>query len=153
MRSRFPVIITVLCCLWLAAAMGGVLADAELNSCLSTLNATANLNYPDFKANIRLSYNITEAKFDYLAVKIKMAPADIYMTVRLAMITKTSVDKIAVIYQRDNAKGWGRIAQDLGIKPGSAEFKALKVKALEHSEKIKNRGKSKEKGNGKHKKK
>lgn len=129
---------------WAGFTMSG---DSELNSALSSLNGTATLNFPEFKAEIRVSYNITEAKIDYLTTVIKMEPADVYMTVELALIANTSVDKVATVYQANKGKGWGRIAQELGIKPGSKEFKALKGKALGHTEKIKGHAK----GNGKDK--
>lgn len=135
---------------WAGFTMSG---DSELNSALSTLNVTATLNFPEYKAEIRVSYNITDTKIDYLTTVIKMEPADVFMTLELAVIAHTSLDNVVTVYLANKDKGWGRIAQDLGIKPGSKEFKALKDNALEHSEKIKNHDKPKEKGQGKNKKK
>jgi hypothetical protein len=72
-----------------------------------------------------------------------MEPADIYMTVELAMISGTPVDRVVEIYRVNQGKGWGVIAKQLGIKPGSAAFKALKNKAVDHATKLKNKGKGK----------
>ncbi len=129
---------------WAGFTMSG---DVELNSALSTLNTTATLNFPEFRTEICVNYNVTEAKIDYLITNIKMEPADVYMTVELAVIAKMPVDRVAAVYQANRDKGWGRIAQELGIKPGSKEFKALKGKALGHADKIKDHSK----GRGKNK--
>lgn len=141
------------CILFAASGWAGFLltGDTDLNSALSVLNASATLNYAEFKAEIRLGYNITEAKIDYLSTVVKMQPADIYMTVELAFITKKPLDQVVIVYQNHKDKGWGRIAQELGIKPGSKEFKDLKDKALGHNEKIKEHAKDKDKGKQKNK--
>jgi cobalamin biosynthesis protein CbiG len=51
-----------------------------------------------------------------------MEPADVYMTLELAEIANTSVDDIVSVYKANRGKGWGVIAKELGIKPGSDEF-------------------------------
>lgn len=44
-------------------------------------------------------------------------------------------------FGRYKAKGWGAIAKELGIKPGSKEFKALKDKTAASAEKAKKKKK------------
>jgi hypothetical protein len=48
-------------------------------------------------------------------------------------------------YKTSKGKGWGVIAKSLGIKPGSAEFQALK-----NGQDLFNGNKGKEKGKKKH---
>ncbi len=121
--------------------------DRDLDSALSELNVNAKMDFGDYKTEICLGYNISESKFDYFSGTIKMEPADIYMAAELSMITKTPIDKVIVTYQANKGKGWGQIAKELGIKPGSAEFKALKGKAHSHNAKIKEKSKNKGKKN------
>jgi len=54
------------------------------------------------------------------------APADAYMVLRLSELSGRSHEDVLRYYQANKHKGWGVIAKDLGVKPGSSEFKALK---------------------------
>lgn len=118
--------------------------DDELNKSLITIDADAKLDFGAFKVGISGSYDITEKKLDYLSVEIGMSAGDIYMSAELAKITKKSLDEVVTVYTTNKKKGWGVIAKELGIKPGSPEFHALKGKANDKGNK-----KSKGKGKGK----
>jgi hypothetical protein len=52
-------------------------------------------------------------------------------------------------YQVHKGKGWGVIAKNLGIKPGSKEFHALKKGDLGGDDVDVGKGKGKRKGKGK----
>jgi hypothetical protein len=52
--------------------------------------------------------------------------ADAFMVFQLGRMTGLSRDRILGAYHADRGKGWGVVAKSLGIKPGSAEFHALK---------------------------
>lgn len=52
--------------------------------------------------------------------------ADAYMVLRLAEMSHHSASYVTRVYRQDRHRGWGVIAQRLGIKPGSREFHALK---------------------------
>jgi len=121
--------------------------DDELNKSLLTIDADAKLDFGVFKVDLSLSYDITEKKIEYLSVDIEMSAGDIYMSLELAKITEKSIDLVVEVYQANKTKGWGVIAKELGIKPGSPEFHALKGKAKNKGSKGK--GKEKEKGKGK----
>ena len=116
--------------------------DPELNQSLVRLDANAQLDFGAFRSDISVGYNISEKKIDYLNAKVGMSAGDIYMTVELAKICHVSVDRVVEVYDTHKGKGWGVIAKELGIKPGSPEFHALKNNA-------KNKGKKAGKGNGK----
>lgn len=111
----------------------------DLNSTLVRIDADASVNFGAFKADISGSYDITGNKIDYLAVKVGMTAGDIYLAVEIAKITHKSVDRVVEVYQANKGKGWGVIAKELGIKPGSPEFHALKgnKKGNGHSNKAK----------------
>jgi len=121
--------------------------DDELNKSLLTIDADAKLDFGAFKVDLSVSYDITEKKIEYLSVDIEMSAGDIYLSLELAKITEKSIDLVVEVYQANKTKGWGVIAKELGIKPGSPEFHALKGKAKNKGSKGK--GKEKEKGKGK----
>jgi hypothetical protein len=107
----------------------------DLNKSLVRIDADASVNFGGFRADISGSYDISENKIDYLAVKVGMTAGDIYMALEIGKITHKSIDHVVEVYQANKGKGWGVIAKELGIKPGSPEFHALK-------------GKGSKKGNG-----
>lgn len=116
-------------------------ADSDLNFALTQLNAAARLDFGSFKANIGLSYNLSASKIEYMHVSLRMQPSDIFMAAELSVLSGMPIDRVVVIYQRNKHKGWGQIAKQLGIKPGSAKFHALKRKANYHSDRIKHKNK------------
>ncbi len=122
--------------------------NAELDADLSKINANAELDFGTFKTDLKLSYNISDKKIDYLSISVKMEPAEIYLSLELSKLSGRSVDEVVEIYKVHKDKGWGYIAKQLGIKPGSAEFHKLK----ENTKNKEAKGKSKSK-KGKPKKK
>ncbi len=121
-------------------------ADSELNFALTELDAAARLDFGSYKADIGLRYNVTDSKIDYWHVNLKMQPSDIFMAAEISILSGKPIERVITIYQKDKARGWGHIAKQLGIKPGSAEFKALKNKANNCSGKLKKKNNGKNKG-------
>lgn len=109
--------------------------DAELDKSVVTIDANARIDFGAFKMDIRNGYNVTDSKLDYLSVKLGMSAGDIYLAVEIAKITKKSLDDVVKIYSANKTKGWGVIAKELGIKPGSPEFHALKGNAKQKGNK------------------
>ena len=103
--------------------------DTELNRTLVTIDADASVNFGAFRADLSGRYNVTDNKIDYLSVNVGMSAGDIYMTLEIARITSKTVDQVVTVYKKNRGKGWGVIAKELGIKPGSPEFHALKGNA------------------------
>ncbi len=54
------------------------------------------------------------------------APADVYMIGELSQSSGQPFAVVAERFDTNRGRGWGVIARDLGIKPGSAQFHALK---------------------------
>lgn len=48
------------------------------------------------------------------------------MCFQLGQWTNKSAEEVVKVYKANQNKGWGTLAKSLGIKPGSAEFHALK---------------------------
>lgn len=116
-------------------------ADPSLDFSLTQLNAAARLDFGSFKANIGLSYNLSASKIEYMHVSLRMQPSDIFMAAELSVLCGMPIDRVVVVYQKNKHKGWGHIAKQLGIKPGSAKFHALKKKANYHSDRLKHKNK------------
>ena len=71
------------------------------------------------------------------------------MCFRVAEITKKPVDVVLKEYKANKRRGWGVIAKNLGIKPGSKEFHELKKSKLSSRYHRSGKGKGKDKGKGK----
>lgn len=117
---------------------GSLKLDGDLNR----INVEAKADFGKFRAEMGTSYNIAESKIDYYHAELRMEPADIYFALEVSSVTRRPVDDIIRVYSDNQGNGWGQIAQQLGIKPGSAEFHALKGKVKNKAEKG---GKGKEK--------
>ena len=121
----------------------------ELDKQLGDINAKAKLDIKGFTVDLNVSHNIPVPKIEEL-LKI-MEPAEIVLAKDISSITNKSLDTVVDSYKVNKDKGWGVIAKDMGIKPGSPEFHALKGKSKGNKNKGKG-NKSKGKGNGKGKK-
>jgi hypothetical protein len=56
----------------------------------------------------------------------RWAPGDVWMACNIASIIGRPCRYVVDVYERDHGQGWGNIAKQMGIKPGSAEFHRLK---------------------------
>ena len=56
----------------------------------------------------------------------RWAPGDVWMACSIASIIGRPCRYVVDVYERDHGHGWGNIAKQMGIKPGSAEFHRLK---------------------------
>lgn len=106
--------------------------DKELDGSLMSINVEAKTNLPQIKTDWAKAYNTSVEKLDGLFKK-GLAASDVFMTLELARITKKPIDIVVRSYEVNKKKGWGAIAKDLGIKPGSPEFHALKGTAKTRS--------------------
>ena len=128
--------------------------NVELDNDLITLNAKAKLNIKGFIIDLNASHSIPIPKIEKL-LKI-MEPAEIVLAKDISVIVNKPIDDVISSYKVNKDKGWGSIAKEMGIKPGSPEFHALKGKSKKNkdkgkSKKNKDKGKSKGKGKGKKK--
>ena len=129
--------------------------DAEIDAGMKGINAFAKENLKEFTRRTGEKFGVSVAVVDALLRDRKMSPADAHMTLNVATIAHRSVDEVADAYERDRDKGWGVIAKEMGIKPGSAEFHALKANSRGDVSKGKKskKGKTRKKGKDKGKKK
>jgi hypothetical protein len=130
---------------FICAALEFNTGDVELDFTLKELNVEAEADMDGYKADLSVTYDISRNKLEYLFVEIKMEPADVFMTLELARILNISIDAILKVYKENRGKGWGIIAKQLGMKPGSNEFMALKNVSSNRLKKEKVKGQQKKK--------
>ncbi|MES2565996.1 MAG: hypothetical protein V4565_03965 [Bacteroidota bacterium] len=128
--------------------------DVEMDAHLKSINVKAQTDLPAFKNEVSVGFQIPKPKIEILLQT--MAPAEVYMAAEIANIIGKPVEIVVNTYTTNKNKGWGEIAKDLGIKPGSKEFHEMKARFKNKGNKgnMKGQGKSgsKEKGKGKGKK-
>ena len=115
--------------------------NEELDADLVMINANAKVDFEAFKTDLETSYNISVKKIDHLSIHVKMEPAEIYLAIELSELSGKSIDQVVEIYEVNKDKGWGFIAKELGIKPGSPEFHSLKKQTKNKGAKGKSKSK------------
>ena len=93
---------------------------------MASLNLRSNTDPYGYQSGLASRFKAPESQLS-LILKSVGAPADAYMVLRLAELSGRPPEYVLRQYQGKKSKGWGALAQDLGIKPGSREFKALKA--------------------------
>lgn len=127
--------------------------NSDLDSDLSSIDVEASANFGAFRLEMGTTYNLSERRIDELHTSLKMRPGEIYFALELSRITAKPIDEVIRVYKANRTKGWGAIAKELGTKPGSKEFHALKERVKKHAGKGNKPPKGKGNGNGKGKKK
>ncbi len=102
-----------------AAAAGG------LDGFLGSLNVQARADLPGFSARVGAQFGVPQAQV-MATIGAVSTPADAFMVYQLGQMTHLPPAQVVQVYQGNRGKGWGVIAKQLGIKPGSPEFHALK---------------------------
>lgn len=125
---------------WPAIGVGG---DFDW---IKDFNIRAEADPSGFRARLAARFQIGDAEINTVIGNTER-PAEAYMVCRLAEMSGKPVDYVMKEYSSNKTKGWGVIAKNLGIKPGSKEFHALKRGDDLYVEK--DAGKPKSKGKGK----
>ena len=124
--------------------------DNEIDQYLTDVNVYGKAQYDFFKRNLAIKFGIDIRDVDRYVYKDKFPPADVYYACALASVSHKNVDDVLALYKDKN--GWGAVAKELGIKPGSKEFHRLKLKSMSGIGKIKSRNMENFRGNSKNKK-
>jgi len=103
-------------------------ADAsamELDGFLGEIDLRASADIGAFHADLNATFDISSGEVDGL-FEIFDRPADVYIALRIGELCDAPLERVVDQYRKNKGQGWGVIAKNLGIKPGSAEFHALK---------------------------
>ena len=93
---------------------------------MKNFNAQASLDPSGFHARLAARFQIGDVQLSAVLSNMQ-EPAHAYMVFRLGEMSHQPVETVMEEYNKNKGKGWGVIAKNLGIKPGSAAFHALKA--------------------------
>ena len=144
-NSRALIPVLVFACVLL---LPGTATANGLESFLDEVEIRASTDMGSFRADLRLSFDVSNGTLDGL-FEVMSKPSDVYMCLRIGEVAKQPVEVVVEEHQKHRSEGWGVIAKNLGIKPGSEEFHALKAGRLSSSS---GGGSSDNKNKGKNKK-
>lgn len=106
--------------------------DADLNE----VNALADKDIVAFTNMIASDYNTTVSAVNNI-ISSGLKPAETLLAFVVGAITNKPVTDVVKTYKANKGKGWGVVAMQLGIKPGSPEFHQLKGKCKSNKDKFK----------------
>ena len=111
--------------------------DADIDLHLDEVNKYGRAEFEFFKKDMSLKFGVAAGDIHSYYYKEKVSPGDIYYAFTLSAVSGRPVRNIFDLYKKK--KGWGAIAQELGIKPGSREFHMLKGRTLSGIGKVKSK--------------
>jgi hypothetical protein len=117
--------IVVSSALFLYMIVSVAVAHADLDSFMSGLNVQARADMNGFCVKLGAQFGIPLPQVQAV-IKTVETPADAFMCFQLGQMARVQPETVVQTYKDNKGKGWGVIAKELGIKPGSPEFHALK---------------------------
>ena len=111
--------------LWGFALCPAFGAPADLDGLIAELNLQARADLDVFNTRLSAQFDLPLPEVEILLEKVA-SPADAFLCLQIGFLTREPLDVVVKAYKAKKGKGWGVIAQSLGLKPGSAEFHALK---------------------------
>lgn len=114
--------------LLLAAAFAALALPASaggLEDFLNNLDVQARADRSGFSAQIGTHFQVGGAQVNLVLGQVEH-PADAFMVFELGRMTGKPAEEVLRVYRQHKGRGWGELAKELGIKPGSAEFHRLK---------------------------
>ena len=98
-----------------------------LDDFLNNVNVQAQANMPGFYATVSAQFGVPDVQVRAVLSSVG-EPSSAFMIFQLGQMSHQPVDRVLQVYRkgRNTGKGWGMMAKELGIKPGSREFHALK---------------------------
>jgi len=103
--------------------------DRKLDSLLGKINKRAEAEPDVFIRQLSQKHNIPEEEIRQAKERHSLSYGDTYMATAISRISKRPIGVVAEEYKQNQGKGWGVMAMNMGIKPGSSEFKQMKANA------------------------
>jgi len=123
-----------------------------LEDFLRRVNVQAQADLDGFRLKVCAQFGVPDLQVRTV-LKGVPSPGDAFMVFELGRMTGVPPERVLQTYQTHRGKGWGVIAKELGIKPGSREFHALKrgdFRLGSGEEKHPGKGKGRDKGKKEH---
>jgi len=105
-----------------------VTGDRQLDESFEDLGYYASFDEAGFVSDLNSTYKVPVEKIAAL-IKEKYT-TNAYFAVALSRLSGKPVDDLMREYDPRNGKGWKEIIDELGVKPGTKEFKILKKDTL-----------------------
>jgi hypothetical protein len=109
----------------------GRTGDRRLDSTLGKLTIEAQGDPDGFIGELSSRFNILAPEIRQTRESFGFGGADLFMATALASLTRRPVLSVAEQYNKNQGKGWGVMAKEMGIKPGSKAFHDMKRHARE----------------------
>jgi hypothetical protein len=103
--------------------------DRKLDSLIATINIQERGDPDGFILDLSRSHSIPEAEIRLARTRYGLSAGDTFMATVLSRVFNLPIGNIAQEYSRNQGQGWGVMAMNRGIKPGSLEFKRMKAYA------------------------
>lgn len=126
MKRLVCICLTLLALSPLGAFAGG------LENFLANVNVQARADLPGFSARVSTQFGVPIPQVQAVIGSVH-EPADAFMIFQLGQMSGQPTERVLRSYKSGKGRGWGVIAKELGIKPGSADFHALKSGNLSFS--------------------
>ena len=92
---------------------------------LNNLNVKAEADSSGYRLQMATRFRLGDAEIKAVIGNVG-SPSDAYMVLRLGEMSHKPIQEVLHVYNGNKNRGWGVMAKQLGIKPGSADFHALK---------------------------
>jgi hypothetical protein len=102
--------------------------DAWFDACLGDINVWAAGDLHGYVDEVVVTTGAPRYYVEELVIERRYPPADVWMIAEVARVSGQSFASVADTYAANRGRGWGVMAQRLGIEPGSAAFHALKAR-------------------------
>jgi hypothetical protein len=100
--------------------------DTFLDARLGDIDVGIVGNVDAYVDDVVVHYGAPRVVIQELVVERHYPPADVTLIAGYAQALQMPVTQVADTYARHRGQGWGVIAKELGVKPGSAQFHAMK---------------------------
>ncbi len=124
LRKAFIIAIALAFSATLSAGMAW--AGGDFDAMLKKIELEASTNIKGYKVSLAVDFGASNKTISLLLEKERMRPGDAYMVLKISKVSGKPINAVISEFRKSRGKGWGVIAKNLGIKPGSAEFHALK---------------------------
>jgi hypothetical protein len=110
-------VLFVVCIALLLVSSASVAAAGDFDW-MKDFNIRAEADPSGFRARLSARFNIGNAQVNAVLSNVER-PADAYMVLRLGEMSTKPTDYVIRKYKSGKGKGWGALAQSLGIKPAT----------------------------------
>lgn len=142
---RFVRLLILVLMLGVGFVPSNALAEFDFSLMVDDLNLSARSDMSQFNMEVASEFGLRVGTVDRLVQRLG-TPGDAYMCLKVGALTGRSVDEVVRARKVSAGEGWGKTAQRMGIKPGSAAFKQLKQKPEKKFKAEKKSKKNKQKG-------